>query len=319
MTAANHTGTHLLQAALREVLGSHVHQSGSLVTPERLRFDFTHFEKITDEQLAEVEQKVNAVISEGEDVCTEVKSYDEAVGAGATALFTEKYGDKVRVVTVGNVSQELCGGTHVRNTADIRYFRIVSEGSVATGVRRIEAVTGETALAMAEKERQLVAVMAEKLKTVPEQLPNRLEEIIEENSRLNKELNQAKRGQAGDEVQRILAEAIEIGGTKVAVARLAEFSMDLLRESVDRLKDALHSGIVLLGGVSEGKVSLVAGVTQDLTAKVKAGDLVKKTATMVGGGGGGRPDMAQAGGKEPAKLDEALKTSETWIREQLSK
>ncbi|HEX2953404.1 MAG TPA: alanine--tRNA ligase-related protein, partial [Bacillota bacterium] len=316
-TAANHTATHLLQAALRAVLGTHVHQSGSLVTPERLRFDFTHFEKITDEQLAEVEQKVNAVIAAAEDVCTDIKSYDEAVGGGATALFTEKYGDKVRVVKVGDVSQELCGGTHVKNTATIRYFRIVSEGSVATGVRRIEAVTGETALTMAEKERQWVASLSEKLKTVPEQLQNRLEEIMEENNRLNKELSQAKRDQAGDEVQRIVTGALEIGGTKVAIARLDDFSMDLLREVVDRLKDALHSGIVLLGSVNEGKVSLVAGVTQDMTGKVKAGDLVKTAAAIVGGGGGGRADMAQAGGKEPAKLDEALKSSEAWIRQKL--
>jgi alanyl-tRNA synthetase len=318
MTAANHTATHLLQAALRQVLGDHVHQSGSLVTPERLRFDFTHFEKISDEQLAEVEQKVNAVIGAGEDVCTEIKSYNEAVSGGATALFTEKYGDKVRVVKVGAVSQELCGGTHVKNTAAIRYFRIISEGSVATGVRRIEAVTGETALAMAEKERQLVRILAEKLKTIPEQLQSRLAEIIEENSRLYKELSQAKRGQASDEVGRILAGAIEIGGVKVAIARLDDFSMDLLREVVDRLKDALRSGVVLLGGVAEGKVSLVAGVTSDLTTRLKAGELVKTAAAVVGGGGGGRADMAQAGGKDPAKLDEALKTSEAWIREKLS-
>lgn len=317
MTAANHTAMHLLQAALREILGNHVHQSGSMVTPERLRFDFTHFERITPEQISAIERTVNAVIATGEDVCTNVMNYDEAVSNGATALFSEKYGDQVRVVKVADVSQELCGGTHVKNTSAIRYFRIISEGSVATGVRRIEAVTSETALEMAEKERELIKGAAERLKSVPDQLLARIDELNEENNRLTREIGQARRDQAGDEVQRILDGAVLVGGAKIAVARLDNYSMDLLREVMDKLKDGLRSGVVLLGGVAEGKVSLVAGVTQDLIGKVKAGDIVKLAAPIVGGGGGGRADMAQAGGKDPEKLDEALKAGEVWIKEKL--
>lgn len=317
MTAANHTATHLLQAALREVLGDHVHQSGSLVMPDRLRFDFTHFEKLTADQLYEIETKINAVIAEAHEVCTEQKSLDEAMESGATALFSEKYGENVRVVRVEGVSQELCGGTHVKNTAAIRYFRIISEGSVATGIRRIEAVTGETAWGMAEQERHLLESICDRLKTNNEQVMNRIDEILEDNGQLQRELQQLKRGQAGDAVKQILDNALVLGGVQTVVARLDGFSMDLLREMVDRLKDTMKSGVVLLGSVAEEKVSLIAGVTADLTGRVKAGDLVKNVAPIVEGGGGGRPDMAQAGGKNPAKLDEALKAGENWLREKL--
>ena len=317
MTAANHTATHILQAVLRQVLGEHVHQAGSLVTPERLRFDFTHFERVTPQQLAEIESMVNAVIGSGYEVCTDQKSYEQAVKDGATALFNEKYGDNVRVVQIGGVSQELCGGTHVVNTAAIRYFRILSEGSVATGVRRIEAVTGETALALAIQERRLLDNILDRLKTSPDQILSRVDELLEDNSNLNRELQQLRREQAGDIVKDIVDGAMEISGTRVAIVRLDNISMDLLREMMDRLKDSLGSGVVLLGGVEEDKVSLVAGVTKDLTGKVRAGDLVKQVAAVVGGGGGGPPDMAQAGGKNPAKLDEALKVGEQWIREKL--
>ncbi|HHZ20268.1 MAG TPA: alanine--tRNA ligase [Firmicutes bacterium] len=318
MTAANHTATHIMQAVLREVLGDHVHQSGSLVTPERLRFDFTHFERLTPEQLAEVERRVNAVIGAGYDVCAQIKSYDEAVAEGAMALFSEKYGDQVRMVRVGDFSKELCGGTHVTNTAQIRYFRIVSEGSVATGVRRIEAVTGEKALELVEEERHLVREVAERLKTTPDQLVRRVDELLQENDRLSKELEQSKKSQAGAAVQEILAKAIAVGDARVAVARLDGYSMDLLREAADRIKDGLRSGVLLLGSVFEGKVNLVAGVTADLTGKIKAGELVKQVAPLVEGGGGGRPDMAQAGGKNPAKLDEALDAGRAWIQSKLA-
>lgn len=317
MTAANHTATHLLQAALREVLGDHVHQSGSLVTPERLRFDFTHFEKLTADQLTEIEAKVNAVIAEAHDVCTEVKALSDAMAGGATALFSEKYGDAVRVVRVNDISQELCGGTHVKNTASIRYFRIITEGSVATGIRRIEAVTGDTAITMAEQERRLLDSVTERLKTNTDQLLNRIDEILEDNAQLNRELQQFKRGQAGDAAKQILDNILTIGGVPVAIARLDGFTMDLLREMVDRIKDSMKTGVILLGGVAEDKVSLIAGVTPDLMGRIKAGDLVKQVAPIVEGGGGGRPDMAQAGGKNPAKLDEALKAGESWLKTKL--
>lgn len=316
-TACNHTGTHLLQAALRRVLGDHVHQSGSLVTPERLRFDFTHYEKVTEEQLREVEQIVNQVIGEAYPVTAREMAYQEAVDEGATALFEEKYGDRVRVISVERFSSELCGGTHVGNTAQIRLFRIVSESSVATGVRRIEAVTGDEALKMYQQERTILSELAALFKADVQSIPDRVKQLTEENLRLRKEKEQAQQANAAERIQALYGEIKSVGSWKYISARVDGLPMELLREAVDKLRDHMKSGVVVLGSVNDGKVNLVAGVTKDLTGRVQAGALIKKVASEVGGSGGGRPDMAQAGGKDPAKLDQALKIGEATIAELL--
>jgi alanyl-tRNA synthetase len=303
-TASNHTATHLLQAALRQVLGAHIHQSGSLVAPERLRFDFTHFEKISDAQLQEIEMLVNEAIGRGIDVCTTEKSYDEAVAGGATALFDEKYGDKVRVITIDAVSQELCGGTHVKNTAQIRLFRISSEGSVATGVRRIEAVTATEALHIYNQERQILLEATQLLKTEVNQFLAKLNDVTMAYNRLQKETAKAGQEQAAQQVEGLFDRIQTAAGGKYIVARIDGLSMDLLREAVDRLRDRMGSGVAALGSLTDdGKVAFVVGVTQDLTGKVQAGAVIKEIAAATGGSGGGRPDLAQAGGKDTAKLE----------------
>jgi alanyl-tRNA synthetase len=318
-TACNHTATHLLQAALRRVLGDHVGQSGSAVGPERLRFDFTHFEKVTEEQLAQVEGLVNEAIAQGIAVCTEQKSYREAVADGAMALFDEKYGDIVRVVRVPGVSAELCGGTHVANTAQLRVFRIVAESSVATGVRRIEALTGAAALALYNQERRVLVEVCQALKTDASQVVAKITNLVAEEFRLNKELSQIGQAQAADMVKQLFNRIQEVRGKKYLVARVDGLNMELLREAVDRLRERMGSGATLLGAVTEGKVAFVAGVTKDLTAIVQAGAVVKTVAAVTGGGGGGRPDLAQAGGKDASRIDEALQTGERLLRELLNK
>jgi alanyl-tRNA synthetase len=317
-TACNHTATHLLQAALRQVLGSHLHQAGSSVTPERLRFDFTHFEKVTEEQLIQVEALVNEVIAQGITVCTEQKSYREAVASGAMALFDEKYGDTVRVVQVPGVSTELCGGTHVANTAQIRVFRIVTESSVATGVRRIEAVTGAAALALFNQERRILTEVCQAVKTDADQVVSKINHLIVEELRLNKELSQIGQAEAANQVKQLFDRIGEHNGSKYIVARVDGLNMELLREAVDQLRERMGSGVALLGAVTEGKVAIVAGVTKDLTTKVQAGTLVKAVAAATGGSGGGRPDLAQAGGKDVSQIDRALQTGEQLVRQALS-
>jgi alanyl-tRNA synthetase len=318
-TACNHSATHLLQAALRKVLGEHLHQSGSLVTPERLRFDFTHFEKIADSDLQKVERLVNEAITKAIPVCTEVKSYQDAVSGGATALFDEKYGDKVRVVTMGAISQELCGGTHVTNTNQIRLFRIIAEGSVATGIRRIEAVTGDEALALYNQERDILAEVNQLLKTDSSQVITKLNNLMEEYTKLQKEIAKTNQDQASNRIKELLAEIKPIGVAKYITARVDGFNMEQLREAIDKLRDTMGSGVAVLGALTEGKVAFVVGVTKDLTAKIQAGSLIKVVAAETGGSGGGRPDMAQAGGKDAAKLDQALQVGEKMIKELLEK
>jgi alanyl-tRNA synthetase len=317
-TACNHTATHLLQAALRKVLGSHLHQSGSSVTPERLRFDFTHFEKVTEAQLTQVEALVNEAIAQAITVRAEQKNYREAVADGAMALFDEKYGDIVRVVRVPGVSTELCGGTHVANTAQIRIFRIVAESSVATGVRRIEAVTGAAALALCNRERRILAEVCQAVKTDAAQVVAKINHLVAEELRLNKELNQIGQAEAANRVRRLFEQIKEINNSKYIVARVDGWNMELLREAVDRLRERMGSGVALLGTVNEGKVAFVAGVTKDLTAKVQAGKVVKAVAAVTGGGGGGRPDLAQAGGKDATQIDRALQTGKELVRQALS-
>ncbi|HEX3045192.1 MAG TPA: alanine--tRNA ligase [Bacillota bacterium] len=314
-TASNHTATHLLQAALRQVLGEHLHQSGSLVTPERLRFDFTHFEKISDSDLERIEAIVNDVIRQGLPVSKLEMSYQDAVATGATALFDEKYGDKVRVVTVEGFSKELCGGTHVNNTIEIRLFRIISEGSVATGVRRIEAVTGEEALKLYQQEREILAQVGQALKTDSQQIIPKLNNLLSEYNRSQKELAKASQDQASGQIKQLIDQIKTSGPIKYIVARVDGFSMEMMQEGIDKLRDAMRSGVAVLGSVNEDKVAFVVGVTNDLTGKIQAGTLIKAVAAEAGGSGGGRPDMARAGGKDPAKIDAALQVGERMIKE----
>ena len=317
-TACNHTATHLLQASLRKVLGEHLHQSGSWVSPERLRFDFTHFEKISEAQLKQVETLVNEMVGQGVPVVTQELNYREAVAAGATALFGEKYGDRVRMVKVSDFSNELCGGTHITNTAQIRVFRIIAEGSVATGIRRIEAVTGIEALKLYNQERSILVEASQILKADPNQLLPKLTSLIQEYGKLQKDLAKVSQTQAADQTKALYQQIKTVGNSKYIVARVDGLNMEQLRESVDKLRDEMGSGVAALGSLTDGKLSFVVGVTKELTAKIQAGSLIKAIAAETGGSGGGRPDLAQAGGKEPGKLDQALQTGEKMIISLLS-
>jgi len=315
--AYNHSATHLLHAALRQILGEHVQQKGSLVDAERLRFDFVHFEPITDEQLRAIEALVNARIRHNDAVQTEVMAVDEAMAAGAMALFGEKYGDRVRVLSMGDFSIELCGGTHVGRTGDIGLFKIVAESGVAAGVRRIEAVTGARALGWVEEGESRLAEVAELVKGARDNVDERVRQLIERSRRLEKELEQLKAKLASSQGADLAAQAVEVGGIQVLAARLDGADVKALRETVDQLKSKLGSAAVVLGASAGEKVTLIAGVTKDQTGRIKAGDLVNAVAAHVGGRGGGRPDMAQAGGDNPAALDGALAGVADWVRENL--
>lgn len=305
----NHTATHLLHQALKDVLGEHVNQSGSLVESERLRFDFSHFGQVTEEEIEKIEHIVNEKIWRAIPVVIEEMQLEKAQEIGAMALFGEKYGDIVRVVQVDDYSIELCGGCHVQNTAEIGMFKIVSEGGVGAGVRRIEAVTGKRAYQyMNEQYRYLKEagkrLKAKQLREVPEKITS-LQQQIRALERENESLH-AKLGNM--EAMEILESVQEVNGIPVIAAQLSSQDMDGLRHTVDELKQKLKSGIIVVGTVKNNKVNLVAGVTKDLVAKgYKAGQIVKEVAQICGGGGGGRPDMAQAGGKQPEKLSEAIK------------
>jgi alanyl-tRNA synthetase len=305
-TANNHTATHLLQAALRKVLGEHVKQSGSLVNPDRLRFDFTHFSPLTREELARVEKIVNEDIRANVQVSTAVLDREEAIRGGATALFGEKYEASVRVVSVGKISKELCGGTHVGATGEIGLFKILSESGIAAGIRRIEAVTGPGAMERFQQVEDQLAMLAAKLKTSPEELPGRLEKILARQKELDREVSRLTADLSVNDLESMLAKAQEIGGVKVIVAQIAIDSPKTMREIGDRIRDALGSGIAVLGGNFEGKASLLVMVSKDLINRFQAGRIVKEVATLVGGSGGGRPDMAQAGGPMMDKLPAAL-------------
>ena len=316
--AYNHSATHLLHAALRTVLGDHVQQKGSQVAADRLRFDFSHFEAPTAEQLQTIETMVNDKIRENLEVVTRVMAIDEAKKSGAMALFGEKYGDKVRVLSMGDFSIELCGGTHVSRTGDIGLMRIVSEGGVAAGVRRIEAVTGARALAwIAEGEAQLAQV-AEMVKGSREEVSERVRGLLDKNRALEKELEQLKAKLASSQGSDLAAQAVEVNGIQVLAAKLEGADPKSLRDTVDQLKSKLGTAAVVLGVVNGGKVSLAAGVTKDATDRLKAGELVNQVAQQVGGKGGGRPDMAMAGGSQPEALDGALESVVPWVTEQLS-
>ncbi|WP_355659588.1 alanine--tRNA ligase [Halomonas salifodinae] len=321
-TVRNHSATHLLHQALREVLGEHVQQKGSLVSAERLRFDFSHFEAMTPEQLAEVEARVNAQILANAETHIEHMSLDEAKARGAAALFEAKYADSVRVLTIGadGYSVELCGGTHVARSGDIGCFHIVAEAGIAAGVRRVEALTGEAALAYFREQEARVARIGERLKAKPEQVEERVAALAERNRGLEKELERLKAKLASAAGSDMLAEAREVGGVKLLAKQLEGVSGKELRGVLDQLKNKLGSGIIVLGVADPdgGKVSLIAGVTDDLTGRVKAGELVNHVAAQVGGKGGGRPDMAQAGGSDAAALPGALDSVPSWLEAKLA-
>ncbi|MGD9499024.1 MAG: alanine--tRNA ligase [Halothiobacillus sp.] len=314
----NHSATHLLHAALRQVLGTHVHQKGSRVGAESLRFDFSQPEPITDAQLREIERIVNAQIRENHPVETREMPVDEARAAGAMALFGEKYGDVVRVVTMGPFSMELCGGTHARRGGDIGLIKIVSESGVASGVRRIEAVTGASALAVLEQTDDALAEIASMVRGSRQDAVSRVSQVIERARQLERELAEIKAKQAAEAGGDLLTTAVAMGGVNYLVAELPDADVNSLRDTVDQLKNKLGTSAVMLASVEDGKVRLIAGVSKDLTGRIKAGDWVNIAAQIVGGKGGGRPDMAQAGGPDSARLPEALEAARAWMKKQLS-
>ncbi|HEY7434020.1 MAG TPA: DHHA1 domain-containing protein, partial [Methylomirabilota bacterium] len=309
----HHTGTHLLHAALRKVLGTHVAQAGSLVAPDHLRFDFSHGASVKDAEVEEIEGLVNEQVQANIVVSPAEMDLQEALRSGAMALFGEKYGDRVRVIRIGDFSTELCGGTHLDATGQIGLFKVTDEGAVASGVRRIEAVTGEHALAHVGREEAALRESAGLLKIPPLELPRRLAALLEDQKRLEKQLAQLETKLARTQAQDLVAAAKQVAGVPVLAARLDGLDPDGLRAVVDTLRDRLPSGIILLGSAVDGKVSLVAAVSKDLTKRFPAGRLVQEIAKMVGGGGGGRPDLAQAGGKDASKLDEALGAVAGWV------
>ena len=314
----NHTATHILHATLRKVLGEHVTQKGSLCDAEKLRFDFSHFEGVTREELITIERMVNEQIRCNLARETNLMQIDEAKEKGAMALFGEKYDDEVRVVTLGGFSTELCGGVHVDRTGDIGLFKIASESGIAAGVRRIEAVTGEGALNYFEAQEQTLSNIAALVKADPVNVTSKVEQVLLRNKELEKELAQYKQQVASQAGADLLSQAIEFNGVKALIANLEGVEAKSLRGMVDDLKNRMGSGIILLATASDDKVSLIAGVTKDLIGRVKSGELVNVAAQEVGGKGGGRPDMAQAGGSQPENIEAALKAAESWLTVKLS-
>ncbi|HKT81604.1 MAG TPA: alanine--tRNA ligase [Vicinamibacterales bacterium] len=318
-TRRNHTATHLLHAALRQVLGAHVKQAGSLVAPDRLRFDFAHFQAVTPEELTRIERIVNEQVLRNTPVETEVRSTEDAIKAGAMALFGEKYGERVRVVSIPGFSMELCGGTHVRATGDIGLFTIVSEGGVASGVRRIEALTGMGAYEWARRQRASLQRVVETLHVNEDQATEAIEKLQAETKRLHREVTQLKtqaamgggsRGEADD--------SVEVNGIRLIRRKVSNLDKEALRGLTDSLKARVKSGVIVIGAQSDGKAQIVVSVTPDLTARIKAGQIVKELAPIVGGGGGGRPDFAEAGGKQPEKIDEMLAAAQHVLEQLLT-
>ncbi len=313
-TACNHTATHVLHAVLRSVLGDHVKQSGSLVTPERLRFDFTHFSQVDRDVLDTIERRVNARIRENVMVTCDEMDAEEAFQTGATALFEEKYGERVRVVSLSEFSKEFCGGTHTAYTGDIGLFKIVSEAGIAAGVRRIEALTGDAALAHVQQTDHCLDQAARLLKDKPEGVVERVERLLEDQKVLEKEVEKLKAQMASASLQNISDEIQTVNGISLIAKTVKVDKPGELRDLADKFKDRIKSGVVALGAVSNGKALLIAVVTKDLTDRFHAGKLIKAMAAEVGGGGGGRPDMAQAGGTKPEHLDRALAKAEELIK-----
>jgi len=311
----HHSATHLMHAALKQVLGDHVEQRGSLVAPDHLRFDFTHPRAMSAEELAEVERLVNREIRVNPASDVQVMDFDDALQTGATALFGEKYGDRVRVLRFGDFSVELCGGTHVDRVGDIGQFKIVEESAIAAGIRRIVAVAGEAAVDRIQTIDGRLKELAQTLKVAPDALGDRLLQILERSKSLEKEVNELKSKIASASGDELLGQAIDVNGIKVLAARLDDVEPKALRDTVDRLKSRLGSSVVVIGGAGDGKVRLAAGVSDNLLARIQAGNLVNFVAQQVGGKGGGRPDFAQAGGSQPENLDGALGSVREWVAE----
>jgi len=317
--ARNHSATHLLHKALRTVLGDNVNQAGSLVLPERLRFDFTYPRSVSEDELARVENIVNEAVLSGLQVETSVTSFDEARSLGATALFGEKYGAEVRVVNIGGYSLELCGGTHVKNTNEIGLFKLLGESSVGAGIRRVEAVSGKGTFqyltALNDQTNRISGI----LKTAPGELAHRVENVIAEIKELEQQNERLRARLAYYEVQAMLANVKDLNGIKLLTARTEAGDVDDLRSMSDLLRDKLHSGVIVLGSHSGNRVNLVAAITRDLLPLgLHAGKLVKELASIIDGGGGGKPEMAQAGGKDPARLQEALDKVSLIVSRQLN-
>jgi alanyl-tRNA synthetase len=322
-TRRNHTATHLLHAALRQVLGSHVKQAGSLVAPDRLRFDFVHFSAVARDQIDRVERIVNEQIHRNTAVQTEVKSTEDAMAAGAMALFGEKYGDRVRVVSVPGFSMELCGGTHVRATGDIGFFTVTEEAGVAAGVRRIEAMTGAGAIRWAQQQRAALDAVVTALNTGPAHAAETIQRMQADAKRLAREIEQLRMkaalgGGEGSAAGATADRPVDVNGVKLVTKRVSGLEKGALRGISDSLRDRLGSGVVVLASENDGKVSVIVSVTRDLTGRVKAGQIVKELAPIVGGGGGGRPDFAEAGGKDPSRIDELLARAPDVLRAALA-
>jgi len=316
-TMRNHSATHLMHKALREVLGEHVQQKGSLVDTEKTRFDFVHNAPMTDAEIAKVEALVNAEILANAATQARVMDIESAQQTGAMMLFGEKYGDEVRVLDIGT-SRELCGGTHVSRTGDIGLFKITAESGVAAGVRRVEATTGEGALKLVQAQQTLINQVAGELKAPAHELPAKIAQVMDNVKSLEKELARLKSKLASSQGDDLATQAQDINGVKVLAATLEGADANALRETMDKLKDKLKSAVIVLSSVADGKVSLAAGVTADLISKVKAGELVNHVAGQVGGKGGGKPDMAMAGGTEPANLPQALASVKAWVETKLN-
>ncbi len=317
-TARNHSATHLMHAALRQTLGEHVKQKGSLVEPQRLRFDFSHFEPVTTAQLAQIEHLVNQQILRNTAVQTRIMAIEEAMNSGAMALFGEKYDAQVRVLSIGDYSTELCGGTHVQQAGDIGLFKIVSETGTAAGVRRIEALTGTRALDWVAQAEQTLNQLMTLVKTGQESLPDRIAQLLEQNRSFEKEISRLQGKLASNQGSDLASQAIEINGIKVLAAELKNMDVKQLRITLDQLKEKLGTAAILLATVKDSKISLIAGVTKNATDKIKAGDLMTHIAKQVGGKGGGRPDMAQGGGNDPSQLKGALESVTEWVRNKIS-
>jgi alanyl-tRNA synthetase len=309
----HHTGTHLLHAALRKVLGTHVTQAGSLVAPDHLRFDFSHGSQVNDREIGRIEDLVNEQVQADTAVVPSEMNLDEALKTGAMALFGEKYGDRVRVIKIGDFSTELCGGTHLGRTGEIGLLKVTTEGAVASGVRRVEAVAGPAALASVARSESALRQAADMLKIGPLEVPARLQKLLDEQKALEKQLRELEARQARTRAEDLVASARQIHGVAVIAGRIDGLDAEGLRSVADTLRTRLGSGVVCVGSVLDGKVNLIAAVTKDLTSRFPAGKLVQEVAKAVGGGGGGRPDLAQAGGKDPARLDAALELTYAFV------
>ncbi|MER3546932.1 MAG: alanine--tRNA ligase, partial [Rhodanobacteraceae bacterium] len=317
-TVLNHSATHLLHAALRQVLGEHVTQKGSLVAPDRLRFDFSHFQPVTRDELRRIEDIVNTQIRRNDEAEVHQMAYQEAIDFGAMALFGEKYGDRVRVLKMGSFSTELCGGTHVSRTGDIGLFKIVSESGVAAGIRRIEAVTGAGAIALVDDEERRLAEVAGLLSSSTGDVTEKLRQILDRQKKLERELDALKAKVAGAATGDLASQAQDIGGIKLVAARVDGMDAKSLRDAVDTLKQKLRDCVVLLASGSDGKAALIAGVHGAALAKVKAGEVVAHLASQIGGKGGGRSEMAQGGGVDSPALDQALRDLPQWLAGKLA-